>query len=137
MVLLSIPEPCRENWNEMSPCEQGAHCKTCSETVVDFTKLSDEEIETYFLRHHEQKICGRFRNHQLSASENLLPQLLKSSIPLWKKFLAAVFILFSGFLTGCMGKVQVTVPAKEIQKQKSHIATPQKGNTFTSDEIQK
>jgi hypothetical protein len=137
MILLSIPEPCRQNWNEMASCEQGAFCKTCSETVVDFTKLSDEEIKNYFLLHPEKKICGRFRNHQLSDSENLLPKLLSSSIPLWKKFLAAVFILFSGFLTGCMGKVQVSVPSKEIQKHKSHITAQQKVSTPTFDDIQK
>jgi hypothetical protein len=137
MILFSIPQPCRENWNEMTPREQGAFCKTCSETVIDFTKLSDEEIKNYFLRHPEKKICGRFRNHQLSDSENLLPELLTSSIPLWKKFLAAVFILFSGFLTGCMGKVQISVPSKEIQKNKSHIATQQTGSTHTIDNIQK
>ena len=33
-----IPEPCHENWNKMTPQEQGRHCAVCSKVVVDFTK---------------------------------------------------------------------------------------------------
>jgi predicted house-cleaning NTP pyrophosphatase (Maf/HAM1 superfamily) len=66
MLLINIPEPCHENWNEMSPREQGAFCNVCSKTVIDFTSLSDEEVKNYFLANHGQKTCGRFKNTQLS-----------------------------------------------------------------------
>jgi len=123
MVLISIPKPCRENWNEMSPHEQGAFCKTCSEIVIDFTKLSDEEIKNYFHQHREQKVCGRAKPDQLAVQRNVLPRLLASSIPFWKKFLAIVFILFSGLLTGClgpgptMGKMIVKEQSKEVKEK--------------------
>ena len=136
MLLISIPQPCRENWNEMSRCEQGAFCKACSEIVVDFTKLSDEEIKSYFLRHREQKTCGRVRPDQLIAAENVLPQLLASRISFWKKFLAIVFILFNGFLTGClgpgptMGKMIVKEPSKEIKGK--NAGTVEKDTTISA-----
>jgi len=101
MLLLSIPKPCHENWNEMSPREQGAFCQVCSKTVVDFTSMSDEEVKNYFLNRSGQKTCGRLRNDQLVSHSNLLPHVLEASIPFWKKFLAIVFILFGTFLSAC------------------------------------
>ena len=34
---ITIPTPCHENWNEMTPNEMGRHCTVCSKTVKDFT----------------------------------------------------------------------------------------------------
>ena len=39
-----IPKPCHENWDKMTPNEQGRHCKSCAKTVVDGTHLTDAEI---------------------------------------------------------------------------------------------
>src|SRR5215813_8828112 len=104
----------------MSPCKEGAFCKACSETVIDFTKLSDEEIKNYLLQHREQKICGRLRYDQLAESKSLLPRLLNASIPFWKKFLAIVLIIFGSLLTGCqfpmMGKMQATQLSNSTSK---------------------
>jgi hypothetical protein len=32
-----IPEPCHQNWDAMTPNEQGRHCTSCVNTVVDVT----------------------------------------------------------------------------------------------------
>jgi hypothetical protein len=45
---ISIPQPCHENWNQMTPVEQGRHCIQCSKTVTDFTVMSNNEIINYF-----------------------------------------------------------------------------------------
>jgi hypothetical protein len=45
-----IPEPCHQNWDAMTPNEQGRHCNACAKTVVDATNLTDEEI----WKKHEQ-----------------------------------------------------------------------------------
>ncbi len=113
MLLLSIPEPCHENWNEMLPLEKGAFCATCSKAVIDFTNLSDEEVRNYFFQNKGQKTCGRFKNHQLSFPEKTLDQLLLDSIPFWKKFLAIVVVLFGSFLTGCEQPTQGKVVAPQ------------------------
>src|SRR5690349_1749923 len=99
MLLISIPTPCHEKWNEMSPREQGAFCSVCSKTVVDFTSLSDEEVQNYFLKQAGQKTCGRFRNDQLIDKEDPLKKLLADAVPFWKKFLAIVLVVFGSFLT--------------------------------------
>lgn len=61
MLLLSIPEPCHENWNEMLPLEKGAFCATCSKAVIDFTNLSDEEVRNYFFKIKDRKLVADLR----------------------------------------------------------------------------
>lgn len=63
-IQLSIPKPCHENWEEMSPVEKGNFCSVCSKTVYDFTKASDEEIITRL--HQKKNTCGRFSTAQLN-----------------------------------------------------------------------
>ena len=33
---LNIAEPCREDWQNMTPNNLGRHCQNCQKTVVDF-----------------------------------------------------------------------------------------------------
>lgn len=62
---LTIPTPCHENWNQMSPAEQGRFCAVCSKTVKDFTAVPDEEIVNAFSQNSEN-VCGRFKTSQLN-----------------------------------------------------------------------
>lgn len=62
-----IKEACHENWNSMSPNEQGAFCSKCVKTVIDFTDKSLEEIKSFFAGRGQESTCGRFENRQLSA----------------------------------------------------------------------
>lgn len=128
MLFISIPKPCNENWDDLTPRDQGAFCSVCSKTVVDFTTLSDEEVKNYFFQHREQKTCGRFRNDQLAAPRTL-PELLSRPIPFWKKFLAIVIVLFGTFLSGCedstVGKIKIKqqgATANEL-KESLHVTT--------------
>jgi hypothetical protein len=62
---IQINEPCHENWQEMTPNQQGAFCKVCNKDVVDFSKKSIAEIKSFFAEKAEGKICGRFEKKQL------------------------------------------------------------------------
>ena len=62
---IAINEPCRENWDAMTPNTQGAFCKVCVKDVIDFSKKSLSEIKNYFADKESQKICGRFKEKQL------------------------------------------------------------------------
>ena len=64
---LTIPEPCHEDWNKMSPTQKGKFCKSCAKDVVDFTKNSKEEIIDY-LSDATGKTCGRFKTSQIDES---------------------------------------------------------------------
>ena len=62
-ITVTIPEPCHEDWNKMTPREQGRHCRSCNKTVIDFTSKTDEQIIKIFKA--EGKLCGRFKRQQL------------------------------------------------------------------------
>lgn len=42
---ISIPKPCHENWDQMSPAEKGKFCGICSKNVTDIRDMSVLEIE--------------------------------------------------------------------------------------------
>ena len=39
---LYIPKPCHEDWNKMTPTQQGKFCSSCSKQVIDFSLMSDQ-----------------------------------------------------------------------------------------------
>jgi len=69
-LYVHVPEPCHEDWSQMSPVEQGRHCQSCQKTVVDFTRMSKAGIVDY-VKSSEGSLCGRFSNDQLNV--NLMP----------------------------------------------------------------
>ena len=62
-IQITIPEPCHEDWNTMTPELKGRHCSVCEKTVFDFTTKTDEYIVKTF--EQDNKLCGRFKNSQL------------------------------------------------------------------------
>jgi hypothetical protein len=102
MLALSVAKPCHENWENMIPGEKGAYCESCCKSVIDFTSKSDEQILDYFQKKEGESVCGRFRNDQLNRPLiEIAPSIFMMKIPFWKKFLAALFIYFSAFISGC------------------------------------
>ncbi len=65
---ITIPEPCHENWNEMTPEEQGRHCAVCDKVVMDFTHKSKEEIIDK-IESSEEQVCGRFNMTHVSPTK--------------------------------------------------------------------
>lgn len=80
---LSVPEPCHENWNKMTPADKGRFCKSCEKTVIDFTNQSDRAIAETFKK-AEGQICGRFTPNQLDRPIPLEPKLYQNTR--WKAF---------------------------------------------------
>ena len=57
-IHLGIANPCTENWDQMTPANQGRFCAACQKTVVDFTAMDDHELLQWFTR-HQGSVCGR------------------------------------------------------------------------------
>lgn len=62
--ILTIPEPCSENWGGMHHNPDGAYCDKCAKSVVDFSQKSDNGIVQFF-ESNKGTICGRFDDTQL------------------------------------------------------------------------
>ena len=63
---IQIPEPCHENWAEMTPTEQGRFCQNCQKVVVDFSKMSDRDLTQWFAARAGKRVCGRVNHNQLN-----------------------------------------------------------------------
>lgn len=67
-IQISIPTPCHEDWNKMTPAEQGKFCDSCLKCVIDFTQYSDRELYDFFNKHNGERICGRYNTTQLNRA---------------------------------------------------------------------
>ncbi|KAF2079617.1 energy transducer TonB [Flavobacterium sharifuzzamanii] len=102
---ITIPEPCHEDWDKMTPVENGRFCLSCSKTVMDFTSMLPEEIQYYFIQNQNNKICGRFRNSQLESIIIQIPsRTLYNQTSYHKMFLLALFIAMGTTLFSCADK---------------------------------
>jgi CarboxypepD_reg-like domain len=86
-LMLSIPNPCSENWNNMTPQEKGRFCDACQKCVVDFTAMPDAAVLDYFNKNNG-KVCGRFEKRQLDRV------LIINNIRYQKRFNIAASLLF-------------------------------------------
>ena len=64
-IQLNIPNPCHENWDQMTPVDKGRFCGSCQKQVVDFTTMSDEQLILFFKKQilsssKDGSVCGRF-----------------------------------------------------------------------------
>ncbi|WP_420603337.1 carboxypeptidase-like regulatory domain-containing protein [Flagellimonas sp.] len=72
--ILTIPKPCSENWNKMTPTQKGAFCKSCQKEVIDFTNTSKIVLAQKLSK--GSKLCGRFKSNQLNTP---LPSVTRST----------------------------------------------------------
>lgn len=63
-IQLSIPTPCSEAWQRMSPTDDGRYCQHCQKEVIDFTEMTDQELVSY-LQQSNGQVCGRVQEGQL------------------------------------------------------------------------
>ncbi|MBE7691367.1 hypothetical protein G1K75_00165 [Tenacibaculum finnmarkense] len=64
---LEINTPCSEKFNEFKPTKLGGFCNSCDKEVIDFTKMTTQEISCYFKNNTSKNTCGQFNKKQLTT----------------------------------------------------------------------
>lgn len=99
---ISIPEPCHEDWSKMTPNEKGRFCKSCTKTVVDFTKMSPDAIQDYLHNNKDQRICGHIKQSQLDSINLRIPEaIIHQNQSFHRLFLLALLISMGITLFSC------------------------------------
>jgi len=128
-LTLTIPAPCGENFNAMTPVKGGKFCGSCEKTIVDFRTMNDYQI-LQFYKQNNGKICGVFNNRQLNRAMPFPMEVKPSSN--WKAIAAlAAGVLFSGGLISqttapTIGKVAVATQTINQSPQAEEATTPNK-----------
>ena len=135
MLQLTIPKPCNENWDNMTQDENGRHCSKCAKTVIDFTKMTTEQIQEIFTQKNTGGICGRFNKVQLKQTQIELPQnIFHIYLPLYKRFLVASLLVFSAALFSCQANTTgEPVKMPELTMNKKTIAIT--GDTILAEKV--
>ena len=127
---ITIHEPCHEDWNKMTPNDNGRFCGSCTKNVVDFTNMMPNEIQAYFLKH--TNVCGRFSNEQVNKFDIRIPQsVLMQKMPFNKAFLLALFVVMGTKLFSCknnnedsLGEVVVVEDSVKVKHSIGVILPP-------------
>ncbi len=125
-MYLHIPEPCHENWDAMTPMQQGRFCQSCSKTVVDFSNMADQQIIDT-LKKAAGNTCGRFTEDQLTRP-------LIKQIPLYlqpHKLFMAAFI--PAFFSSVISTAQTKLTGKVAVNPRPVCSTAIKGDTIYSE----
>lgn len=86
-IQLSIPTPCHENWDAMTPVEKGKFCGSCQKQVVDFSTMSERQVAEFFKKPSTGSVCGRFMTDQLNREI----EIPKKRIP-WLKYFFGILL---------------------------------------------
>jgi TonB-dependent SusC/RagA subfamily outer membrane receptor len=114
---LSIPEPCHENWQQMTPTDQGRFCNACAKEVVDFSMMTDTEVLNYFTALTHDKVCGRALPSQLERTISK-PKDPKKRLFWYWNYIVMFFMFFGkGNAAKAQGNTQV-VTAADLNKIK-------------------
>ncbi len=113
-IQLSIPTPCHEDWNKMTPNQQGRFCGSCAKTVVDFSAMTDAQLIGYFENLKNENVCGRVYPDQLNRDLQKPEPMVKRKKLYWLWQYAAAFVLF--FTKGAQVKAQGDIRGKIAPK---------------------
>ncbi|MEO6539808.1 MAG: carboxypeptidase-like regulatory domain-containing protein [Ferruginibacter sp.] len=91
---LTIPEPCHENWQQMTATDKGRFCNACAKEVVDFSTMTDMQVLNYFSALTHEKVCGRALPEQLNRTISR-PIVAKRKLFWYWNYIVMVFIFFT------------------------------------------
>lgn len=132
---ISIPKHCSQEWDKMKPHEGGRFCTICSMFVVDFTKMTRDEITNYKQK-TEEKLCARISTYQLTSKSIHKTNLYFNSIkPIERELLdSANYLLVQGYVIDnktkpiTNAKIEFTVQEWRSTKNNETIITESTDN---------
>lgn len=116
-LTISIPEPCHEEWEGMTPVERGRFCGSCQKTVVDFSGMTDKQILEVWKENSYAMPCGRYLPSQLNRPMVASPK--PGFAAQWLKRAAALLLLIEAPAAYAQQKPathMVTVPQEQDMK---------------------
>jgi hypothetical protein len=123
-IKLKIAEPCHENWNKMLEEEKGRFCLSCQKAVVDFSRMTNEEIIRYFEQNAGKKTCGRIATHQ---HDTPISNYRKVVSPWFNRYVAG-FLMAIGFYNPAKAQTTSTVTEQHMMKGEMVAKPVQTGN---------
>ncbi len=100
--MISIPEPCNEDFTKMTPTERGAFCSKCQIDTFDFRDLSTTDINKIMLKNKGEHLCGQFKSTQLDAMNRGFMNWKNQKRKTFKsKFVLALVMVFGLSLFSC------------------------------------
>lgn len=115
---LSIPEPCHENWQAMTPTQQGRFCNSCAKEVIDFSMMTDTEVLNYFTTLTHEKVCGRALPAQLDRAITRPKEPKKRLFWYWNYIVMFLMFFGKGNAAKAQGCIQ-TVTTEQINAIKN------------------
>ena len=102
----------------MIPMGDGRYCGSCQKVVVDFTRMTDAEVKSWFGSRKQEKVCGRLNQRQLSDSGGMKKRFYQFS----KVAAAAGLLLSSVACESIMGSEtlgDIALPADSLNQAPS------------------
>ena len=110
-IQLSIPEPCHQSWEAITPTQQGRFCNACAKEVIDFSQMNDTDVLNHFSIVNNDKVCGRAYPDQLNRNIEKLPA---KKISWYWHYAIAFFLFFSkSTTTKAQGLVSIKTPCSK------------------------
>jgi hypothetical protein len=113
---ISIPAPCHEDLASMTPTEKGRFCMACQKDVIDFTRLTDKEVQATVMNNPGG--CGIFLNSQLERELHIAKEKRK-----WMPAAAIAAGLLS-LSAPAVAQDNNNVPAQEQNEPVENIVNP-------------
>lgn len=118
-IKINIAEPCHENWDKMLNEEKGKFCLSCQKQVVDFSRMTNEEIINYFNVNEGKKTCGRIAKHQHNTP---ISNYQKVVTPFFNRYVAG-FLMALGFYNPSTAQTNNT-PVEQHMKGEIAVKQP-------------
>ncbi len=134
---ISIPKPCHEDWNQMTPEQKGRFCGVCNKTVVDFTNKTTTEVDQIIDEKKSEKICGRFNSTQIAGPVTVtVPAYIRAQrYSVTRAFMIALFFVFGAGLFSCTSNSGELVGKIEVTGDMEITEEIVKGEVFTGDTL--